>query len=450
MRIRRLLALIALCLLGAINAHAASQNLQVGAARLDITPRGDALEGPFKRVNDEVYVRAVVIDSRGSRAVLVVADVPMIQQGVVADLTRQIAQIAGVPVANVLLGVTHTHNTMRVDPNPGGIILPGSARFTRTVSEASLAAVREAIAKLQPARMGLGAGRAYLVGAKNLFSKKENRWIESVDRTGAANVNRSVGVARFDSLDGKPIAFLLNYSINPVIAMAMKDAISGDVPGVATRHIERRAGNGAVAMFMLGAAANPLYRADKDGYAEVSDPAALMQAMGTILGEEALATAREAKTSNAAFTISAEATVVTCPGKATSPLNLPDRCSNNPADGLPPCVFTDRETAPVGVKLGVIKLGALTIVQSDSDVSAPVGLRLQAASPAPNTWIAATNYGPMRYVVQDKDYPLNTYEATATTARRGCAEKGFLANALRMIRATSGKPIASVELQPCG
>ncbi len=425
---------LAASLLGGTSAGAASAELRAGAARIEITPRGDALEGPFKRINDEVYVRAVVIDSQGSRAVLVIADVPMIQQGISAELSQQIAELAGVPAANVLLGVTHTHNTMRVDPDPGGLILPGSARFTRTVGAATLAAVREAIARLRPARMGLGAGRAYLVGAKNSFSKAENRWVEAVDRSGADNVNRALGIARFEGLDGKPIAFLLNYAINPVVAMAMKDAISGDVPGAATRHVERRAGNGAVALFTVGASGNPLYRADPDGYAEPADPDALMQAMGTILGEEALAAARDAPASDAAFAITAQSTILTCLGKVTVPLNLPDRCSNDPAATVPRCDFKDRETGPVRLRLGVIQLGPLTVVHSDSDVSAPVGMRLQAASPAPETWIATTNYGPMKYVVRDADYALNTYEATATTAQKGCAEQGYVAAALAMIR----------------
>jgi len=45
----------------------------------------------------------------------------------------------------------------------------------------------------------------------------------------------------------------------------------------------------------------------------------------------------------------------------------------------------------------------------------------------------AINFGPAHFVVDEASYPLNTYEATASRFKRGCAEQGFLDNALQMI-----------------
>jgi len=414
------------------------QVLMAGAARIDITPHGDELVAPFARVNDPVHVRAVVVDSAGARVVIVVAEVPMIQAGVAADLVRRIAELAGVPQSSVLISVSHTHNTMRVDPNPGGTILPGSPRFTKKVSSAILQAVQQSIASLRPARMGMGAGKVYLVGAKNSWSALDGRWIEAVDRSGEEKVSHALGVIKFETLDGKPIALLLNYAINPVIAMNLKDAISGDVPGAASLYVEERSGEGAVALFTIGASGNPLYRAEPDNHARPADANALMTAMGTILGEEALAVSQRIVGSETAPPVESAFDFLICPGKVTAPLNLPDRCSNQQGSGLPLCDFKDRDAEPVSLKLGVIKLGSMALVQSDSDVSAPVGLELERRSPFANTWIVTTNYGPMRYVVADADYPLNTYEATASAAKRGCAEQGYLGKALSMMN--HGKP----------
>jgi neutral ceramidase len=88
----------------------------------------------------------------------------------------------------------------------------------------------------------------------------------------------------------------------------------------------------------------------------------------------------------------------------------------------------------VALQTGALRLGDLVIVHADADISAPVGKKLQAQSPAARTWVASLSYGPMHYVVQDKDYPINTYEATASTAKQGCAEAGFLTVAELAIR----------------
>lgn len=435
---KSLLIVAAALLTCAASPKPSSLPLRVGAARVSITPPREEWVGPFKRINDEVYVRAVVIDNGTSRAVLVVADVPMIQADVVGEMKREIAAIARVPEANILLSASHTHNTIRADRNPGGVILPGSAKYVERVSTAALAAVIGAVDRLKPARMATGAGQAWLIGGKNSWSPEHGRYIEAIDRSGADNVSRALRLIQFADLEGKPIAFVVNYGINPVIAMAMKEAISGDVPGAAARHIEQRAGPGTVALFTVGAAGNPLYRAEEErGYAK-ADANALMQAMGTILGEEAIAVARSARPLNELVPISGVERLLNCPGKVTVPLNLPDRCAHSAASTLPPCDFKDREAPPVALKMSALRIGDTILMQSDTNVSAPVGLRLQRQSPVADTWVVSLNYGPMRYVVQDADYPLNTYEATASTARRGCAEQGYLAHAAEMIAELRG------------
>jgi hypothetical protein len=47
--------------------------------------------------------------------------------------------------------------------------------------------------------------------------------------------------------------------------------------------------------------------------------------------------------------------------------------------------------------------------------------------------IVALTFGPMRFVVDDAAYAHNTYETTATTAKAGCAERGYIDGALELI-----------------
>ena len=134
-------------------AQTSSAGLKAGAARVDITPTTDEMAAPFKTVSDHVYVRALVLDDGQQRTVMVVADAPTIAPGAAADLTQQIAASAHVPVENVLLGSTHTHNLMRLDSNGMGGSLPGSTKYMDRVKVVTITAVEQALAKMPDGRL---------------------------------------------------------------------------------------------------------------------------------------------------------------------------------------------------------------------------------------------------------------------------------------------------------
>jgi hypothetical protein len=409
--------------------------LKAGAARIDITPAIADLPAPYKSVADRIYLRAVVVESDGKRAVIVIADVPTIVAPVAADIIARIAREAKVPREQIVLGTTHTHNAVRVAAEGIGIILPGSPKFVEQVTVAAVQAVRQAVANLQPARAGTGSGKAHIVGNRNVWSPAHGRYIADVDRTGTEPIDHRLGVVKFETLDGKPIAFLLNYAFEPVVAMAIKSEISGDVPGVAARIIEARRG-GAPVLFTIGAAGVPFYRADDTpGPQRRGHALELLQTYGSVLAEEALAVAGAMTTSAEAVSIGGASKPLICPGKATQPFNLPDRCAYSPDSKLPACDFRTRDADPVKLELGVLRIGDLAIVQTDANVAPALGAKLHRATPVANTWIVALTFGPMRFVVDDAAYPHNTYEATATTAKAGCAEQGYLSGSLDLIKA---------------
>jgi hypothetical protein len=412
----------------------APAGLRVGAARIEVTPPADELVAPFKSIADRLYVRAVAIESGGVQAIVIIADVPTIGDSTLSQIVDKVAAQARVPRTAILLGTSHTHNAIRVDPVATGIILPGSPRFVARVTAATLDAVRQAQARMQPARVGLGSGRAHLVGNRNKWSAASGRYLTGVDRTGNEPIDERLGVMKFETLDGKSIALLLNYAIEPVVAMAMPSEISGDVPGAAARMIESRLGNDAVALFTVGAAGTPLYRAEDAGPGvDLRERAvALMNAMGTILSEEALAVAADLPTSPTAIRIAAAARQLVCPGKVTTPFNLPNRCAYSPGSSLPACDFKDRDAEPVALNMGLLRIGDLVLMGTDANVTPALGQKFASVMPLKHSWIVAETYGPMRYVMDDAAYAQNTYEATATTAKKGCAEQGFLRNSALM------------------
>jgi neutral ceramidase len=414
---------------------AAEGVLKAGAARVDITPPIAELPAPYTTVFDKIWVRALVLDNGSTRAAIVVADVPTIEAGIFRDLLHKISQQAKVPPENILLGTTHTHNSIRVDADGPGVFLVGSRKFADRVVAASLEAVEQATARLQPARAGYAVGKTYLVANRNEWYPAQQRYIDGIDRSDNGSVDHGLRVLKLATVSGEPIALLLNYGIEPVVGQPAKSEIGGDVPGATSRYIEQTLGDRAVAIFTIGAAESPLYRVKPDpqsGSVDVQRAHEIVRAMGTILGEEALATANASKLT-ANVRIAGARRNWQCPGKITTPLNLPNQCAYTPAAKLPACQFTDQDADPIDVSMSLLKIGDVALVQADANVSSALGAKLQRASPLNDTVIVALTFGPAHFLIDDASYPLNTYEATATRAKRGCAEKGFLDNALQMI-----------------
>jgi hypothetical protein len=430
--IRKVLPVVAAIALPAVFAPGFAQNagLRAGAARVETTPPLADLPDWFKTINDKLYVRAVVLDDGASRAVIVVADAPTIATDVAADLTRRIAAQVNTPVANVLVAVTHNHNAVRLDNTVVGVYLPGSPKITAATVARALEAVKQASANLQPARAGYVEGVTPLIG-RRAGAQGGQPAMASNAAPEDETLARSLGVFKVESLAGQPIAMLINSGLEPVIAQAVESEVSADVAGATERYVEQRFGDRAVVMYTVGSIANSYYNARAPGATPAPDHHVIMNAVGTLLGEDVLALAAQIRPSPD-VKISGAQQVLQCPGKETSPLNNARSCSDAPGSKLPACVFKDKDTSPVALQMALLKIGDLRILQADANVTPPVWQKLKKSAPA-NTMLVALAYGPMHYVMADAVYPSNSYQVTATTAKQGCAEQGFINTAQSMI-----------------
>lgn len=422
--------LIAAALAQALPSHAATSApiLRAGAARVDITPDRADLPKPFTAIEGRLFVRAVVLDDGTNRAAIVVADLPTIAPEVFAELRGRISAEANVPVANVLLAVTHTHNAVRLDRNPVGIIIPGSAKITAITSRLIVDAVRQASGSLKPARAGYAEGVTNMIGG----SDRPQTGRPSPVPVAPVTADRTLGVLRIDGADGKPIAMLVNSALEPIMRMPAKDLVSSDVAGVTQRYVEQRHGDVPVVLYTVGSQSSGAYGTrPRPGVPAPADSGPITQAVGTLLGEDVLALSAKAKTIGAVRVAGAMRTIM-CPGKETSPYNLPDRCSDAPGATLPSCDFKEKDIAPVPLQVGVLRIGETTLIQADANITQPVWQSLKADAP-PGTLLVNLMFGPMHYVVPDAAYPTYSYQVTASTAKAGCAEQGFIGAARAMI-----------------
>ena len=262
-------ALPALFLCGTVGATAA-ENLRVGAAGVDITPPADPANPPSgKYAHERLYVRAIVLDNGSARAALIGADQGMLFEGVWAAASEQIAAELNCPIENIIMSATHSHRAWGPGPPPfprsGQPGLPGAGGLGAAATQPPppivgqiVDAVRQAKARLQPARVGFGTGSSYLNVNRDAIDPETHRWTQAANLDGPSD--KTVAVLKFEAPSGEPIAVYWTYAMHPVNGF-LAGFTSADFPGAASRYIEQAYGDHFVAVFAQGASGdqNPLY-----------------------------------------------------------------------------------------------------------------------------------------------------------------------------------------------
>jgi hypothetical protein len=153
-------------LLLAASIHSAAGDLRVGASRIEYTKLTPAPATPpsGKYAHEKLFVRAIVIDNGASQAALVSVD------GSSGSSTgAKVADLLQCPVESVIASGTHSHSAglggprpkiQSVSPRQG--IIGGPPTGPSPVDEVIMEAVRQAAAKLHPARTAFGTGLCYL------------------------------------------------------------------------------------------------------------------------------------------------------------------------------------------------------------------------------------------------------------------------------------------------
>ena len=221
-----------------------TDEFRAGFGRSDITPQvGILLTGYGNRaggstgVHDPLHCRALVVEDAGGRWALLSLEMCYLNADSVAELRQAIGVRGEIPADHIFIATTHTHS---------GPHDRHRENWPRPLAEMAADAVEEAVAALQPARLGSGFGMLSGAGVNR-------RWL---DRP----VDPALGVLRLDALDGSCLGLVTVFASHAVVLGSDNLLISGDWPGYACRQMEAVLGDGAVCLFFQGGAAdvNPL------------------------------------------------------------------------------------------------------------------------------------------------------------------------------------------------
>jgi neutral ceramidase len=365
------------------NASFAEQgNLRVGAAKVDITPSEKMAPGlknvwgnSYRGIHDHTFVRAIVVGNGKDNAALVSIDT----SGMPLNLAvrQRIQKETGVPAGNIMISVTHTHNAPAVGA-AGRQSSPDSEAFTEMVEDAFAEAVHQAKAKQQLGRMVLAQGHADLNVNRDEFVG--DHW--KTGRNPARPSDKTVWVLRFDNTAGEPIAYMVNYGVHALTLGPDNDLVTGDFPGSTSRFIESYYKDKVAALWTSGPAGDQNLIAtswDLDDVLthKVREPGEagfqLSDALGHILGEEAIRAAEASQDVADSLRIYSEAKDVTCMGHRM----------DQEAYSHGELKFID--TQPQPLHLDLLMLDNIALAGVSAEVVTNIYLHLEAASPLRNT-----------------------------------------------------------------
>ena len=212
-----------------------SKGLRVGAVNLTINPELGMAKGglrlfgsPIEKVDDDLYLGALVLESKGVTLCLIACDLGNSRTEEALAIRTAVATALEIPVVNVMFNLSHNHSAADLPTmlhgNAEAADISRSQRYFEFVIEQAVAAATQAQSQLRPARMAHAWGESDL----NIYRREWNGDQDVLGEVPGHPKDGSVGVIRFDDLEGNPIAILFRFSCHPVVNGAQSPTLSAD------------------------------------------------------------------------------------------------------------------------------------------------------------------------------------------------------------------------------
>ncbi len=225
---------------------------KAGASLSNITPWiGTSLAGSMAdrkatRINDELYVRSFVMDDGATTLSISLVDSCMVERPIIDAAKERASAATGITTTNMLVAATHSHSAgtcatiFQSKPDP---------EFTTFVSRRIADGITRAWQNRVPARIGWASGsvpdevfnrRWYVQEGKvgtNPFGKIDTIQTNPASDTiikPAGPTDSEVAFIALETIDGKPLGLLANYSLHYVGAVA---GASADYFGLFSKRI---------------------------------------------------------------------------------------------------------------------------------------------------------------------------------------------------------------------
>ncbi|MET7680414.1 hypothetical protein [Streptomyces sp. NPDC005423] len=404
-------------------ATAATGGLRVGVGKAAFTPSASLLPlDNFTAVHDDLHVRVLLVESGARRIALAVLDLTSISAEAVALMRQAVAAATGIAATDIMITVTHCFSAPHVAATTASA---NAAAYVRNIVTATSAAVADAVGNLQDAQVGYGSGRADVNVNRNVATA-DGYWLGVNEQ---APSDKGVYVARFNDLDGNPIAVLANYNVQSCVMQdsVMNDGtlpITADLAGAAVAHVESQY-PGAVGFWLVGACGDqfPGYRSkrytiDKSKKwtygVDLHDAGfALLTAQGERLGTEIVRVAQAITRyeSGKQVTVRLITDEITTTQFKGAPASGPVKTATFPPDGT------------AEVPLWVFQVGKGVFAGVEPELSTSTATAIREASSFDSTFVMSMFEGGAKNMPDRWNFDHFTYEAVDGFYVKGTAEK---------------------------
>jgi len=428
--------------------------LKAGVARATITPPigvplvGFAGRGPSTGVHDDLFATALVLEDRDIRIAIVSCDLLYLSASLVAGIRQEITGRTQIPPSHIMISCTHTHyGPATHDPEePDCNGRPDVAHYVSCLKYHIAGAVQGAMACLQPVQAGIGHGQSD-IGINRRARRPDGTIVLGHNPEGV--IDRELGVLRFDTPEGQPLAALIHFACHPVAQGWNTREISADIPGQMRQVFE--AMTRASCLYLQGGCGNINPKEMEIAW----EPA---RRQGTILGCDAVKVFENTRP-RAWEGIAAASMTASLPRLSFSSLAegerkvtaLREELARLRARGL-----GDDDSAvwwaqhrlkraqemyesltngiflpPVPAELQAIRIGEAALVSSPGEPFAEIGLEIKARSPFSHTFFVGYTNGSIGYIPWPSAYKEGGYEVesacqlgpeSASMVVEGCLE----------------------------
>ncbi|MFO0911195.1 MAG: hypothetical protein U0794_23130, partial [Isosphaeraceae bacterium] len=406
-------------------------------------------------VHDDLFAKAIVIESGGQKAALVGLDLISTTRDVVSEARELIEKATGIPGAHVMISATHAHTGPVLrgrgarDGKLGGDTGP-AVDFRNGLPGKIAAAVEKANSQLAPAVLKVGHGKEASIAFNRRFHMKDGSvaWNPGKLNPGilkaAGTTDPDVPILYCEAIDGKPLATYVNYAVHLDNVGGLK--ISADMPHTLAKCLAGFKGDEMVTLFTAGCCGDinhidVAWREPQKGFENAAR-------MGVILAGEVLRTwPKLMAVEPDGVRVKSEVVKLDLPplaeGDVAKAKALVDRIGAK--DAKPPTFLEQvwaykvldvaaREGKPQEVEVQVVAVGKeLAFVSLPGEIFVELGLAIKQDSPFPHTVIAELANGAIGYIPSRRAYPQGNYEVVSARCGEGSGER-LVSAAVRMLK----------------
>ncbi|MGI8484712.1 MAG: hypothetical protein ACR2OU_10670 [Thermomicrobiales bacterium] len=225
-------------------------------------------------------VTALALSDDSTTSLIIDIDICFLVQEDAARARKAVSELTGVPETNIRLSYTHTHSDT-IRSLAGTWFSSGTEMvepYIANLQSIIVGTAQRALDSQVPARIA-GATGASSISVNRRFARPEDG-VVVVGRNWDGIVDPEVQVLRIDTVEGLPLAAIVNFACHPITVGPDNDLLTPDYPGVLKRTVKDS--TGATTLFLQGAAGDigPIRGVARDGINQY-------RRLGAMLGLEA-------------------------------------------------------------------------------------------------------------------------------------------------------------------